>query len=101
MPDVDLYLAFRGAAESAIDRAHEAAADACGRELRQGLEDALQALADSIPLAPDPKTTARLQRAQRAIRQALEDFDKGALAELGALLEQARVDICSYDLPDG
>lgn len=100
MPDVDLYMALREAAESAIERAVEAAAQARGGELRQGLEDALQALADVIPLAPDHRTTARLQLVAATTRQALADLAAGRLAELGALVEQARADIGTYDLPE-
>ena len=100
MPDVDLYMALREAAESAMERALEAAAQARGGELRQGLEDVLQALADAIPLAPDQRTTARLQRVARTTRQALTDLDMGKLAELGALVEQAHADIGTYDLPE-
>ncbi len=100
MRDVDLYMAFREAAESAMERAVEAAAQASGGELRQGLEDVLQALADATPLAPDRRTAARLQRAAETTRRALADLDSGKLAELGALVEQAHVDIGTYDLPE-
>ena len=100
MPDVDLYMALREAAESAMERALEAAAQASGGELRRGLEDVLQALADAIPLAPDHRTTVRLQRVAKTTRQALADLDMGKLAELGALVEQARADIGTYDLPE-
>ena len=99
MPDVDAYMAFRQAAESAMARAHDAAADACGVDLRLGLEDTLTALADTIPLSPDEKTRERLKRAAQTIRRALADYDAGKLAELGALVEAAREDISTYDVP--
>lgn len=99
MPDIDAYMGYREAAESAIERAHEAARDMRGAELRQGLEDALSALADAEPRAPDPKTAERLQRVGETIRQALLDFDRGKLAELGILLENARKKLLSYELP--
>src|SRR5690242_9740632 len=93
MPDPDAYLAFRTAAESAIERAVAAASEATGAELRQGLEDAAAALGDALPLAPDVKTAERLRRAAAAVSRALADYDAGRLAELGALVEAARSDI--------
>jgi hypothetical protein len=92
-------MAFREAAESAIERAQEAAAEATGAKLRQGLEDVLSALGDVIPMSPDGKTADRLRRAEATVRQALADYDQGKLAELGALLVRARADILRYDIP--
>jgi hypothetical protein len=100
MTDVDAYMAFRQAAESALERAHEAALEANGCELRQGLEDALTGLADASPLSPNRKTLERLRRSERLTRQALTDFDAGKLVELVVLLETARKEISCYDLPD-
>jgi hypothetical protein len=99
MPDIDAYMGFREAAESAIERAHEAAREMRGAELRQGLEDALSALADARPLAPDVKSATRLQRVAERISRAVGDLDGGKLAELGNLLEGARRDLLHYDLP--
>src|ERR1700758_3974107 len=98
MPNVDAYMAFREAAESAIERAHEAAAGSRGAALRRGLEAPLQAIPDAMPLSPDTATTARLQRVDGTLRRALSDLDKCRLAELGALLQSARRDIGSYDV---
>ncbi|HJS88117.1 MAG TPA: hypothetical protein VJ779_21915 [Acetobacteraceae bacterium] len=95
MPDTDAYIAFREAAQSAVERAHEAALDMRGAELRQGLEDALSALADAEPLAPDPAAASRLRELAELVRRALDDFDKGKLAELGKLVEDARKELLS------
>lgn len=95
MPGIDAYFGFKEAAESAIERAHEAALDMRGAELRQGLEDTLSALADAEPLAPDPAIAARLRGVAERVRQALGDLDEGRLAELGALVENARKELLS------
>ena len=95
MPDADAYTGFREAAQSAIERAHEAALEMRGAELRQGLEDALSALADAEPLAPDPAVAARLRGVAELVRRSLDDFEKGRLAELGNLVEDARKELLS------
>ena len=94
MPDTDAYMAFREAARSAIERAHEAALEMRGAELRQGLEDALSALADAAPLAPDP-AAARLRRVAELVRRAIDDLEKERLAELGNLVEEVRRELLS------
>jgi hypothetical protein len=95
MPDTDAYVGFREAAQSAIERAHEAALEMRGAELRQGLEDALSALADAEPLAPDSGAEARQRGVAELVRRALDDFDKGKLAELGNLVEDVRKELLS------
>ena len=95
MPDIDAYLGFREAAESAIRRAIDAAAEARGTDLRRGLEDTEAALADAILLSPDTRTRERLERALGTVRRALGDFELGMLAELGALVEHALADIAT------
>jgi hypothetical protein len=95
MPDTDAYVGFREAAQSAIERAHEAALEMRGAELRQGLEDALSALADAEPLAPDSGAATRLRGVVELVRRALDDFDSGKLAELGNLVEDVRKELLS------
>jgi hypothetical protein len=101
MPDIDAYKGFRQAAESAIERAHYAAQEMSGTELRQGLEDSLSALADAELLAPDPGTAVQLRAVADLVRRALGDFEKGMLAELGALVEEVRRQLLSGDTPNG
>ena len=95
MPDTDAYMAFREAARSAIERAHEAALEMRGAELRQGLEDALSALADAEPLAPDPAAAAQVREVAELLRRAIDDLEKERLAELGNLVEEVRKQLLS------
>ena len=95
MPDTDAFTGFKEAAESAIERAHEAALEMRGADLRQGLEDALAALGDAEPLAPDAAVAARLRSVAERVRRALGDFDEGKLAELGVLVESVRKELLS------
>jgi len=95
MPDTDAYMAFREAARSAIERAHEAALEMRGAELRQGLEDALSALADAGPLAPDPAAAAQVREVAELLRRAIDDLEKERLAELGNLVEEVRKQLLS------
>ena len=95
MPDTDAYKNFREAARSAMERAHEAALEMRGAELRQGLEDALSALGDAGPLAPDLAAAAQLREVAELVRRALDDFAKERLAELGNLVEKARKELLS------
>lgn len=100
MPDVEAYFTFRQNASSAMERAHEAALEANGADIRHGLEDALAALADAITASPDEASTSRLRRAGAAIHKALRCYDKQELPEMQALVEQARHDIDTYDIPN-
>lgn len=73
----------REAAIAALDRAHLAARDAIGAELRRALEEARDALQGT--------TTAGANR----LTKALADFDSGSLAELELLLESVRRELGS------
>ena len=70
-------------AKQALDRAHTAALQANGAELRRSLQEARDCLADS-----NPDCAAKLDTA-------LADLGSGALAELDQLLESVRRDLAA------
>lgn len=75
------------AARLALDRAHDAALNANGAELRRSLEEAHAILAVSRPPLASQLATA------------LTDLDNGALAELETLLETVRSELRAGDEP--
>lgn len=99
MPDIESYFTLREIAASAMVRAHEAALEANGADIRRGLEDAMAALADAIAVSPNETSTQRMRRAGEAIHKALRCYDLHKLPEMETLMEQARRDIDTYDVP--
>ena len=99
------FEAYRYAAESALERAHEAAATACAADLRRGLEDAREALRDAAGVIPPRGLVAsilvRLEGASAKIEHALVDLACGALIELDTLLEEARTDVAACKIDNG
>ena len=72
-------------ARSALERAHRAAIDMDGGELRRALEDARDALTDG----------GAAGRVKPLIMKALEELDGGPLDEMERHVEQARAALSS------
>lgn len=77
--------ALREAGRLALDRAHRAARDLDGGELRRALEEACDALAGA----------SNADEIATKVKQALADLDEGPLDRAESLIEQARAELAA------